>query len=520
MANLIKKPVFIVFAAIAVAIFIGGYFYFSQTKVPAYEFIIAKKGNIVQKVSVTGKVKPATSVDLAFERGGKAVWVGVKTGDRVLSGQTLARLYDGDLTAQLSQAKANALAEEAKLEELKKGTRPEKIKIQEAKVAKAKTTLNESEKSLINKMQDAYTKSDDAVRNKADQLFSNPRSSNPQLNFTISDSGLKIKIESGRFKIEDVLTAWKLSLGSLSAFGDLNSYINEAEKNLGEIKSFLDKTAMAVNSLTADADHSQAVIDGWRSAVSTGRTNVNTAITNLLSAVDGFKSAQNGLLLEENELALEKAGATAEQIAAQEAITMSAEANIANIKAQITKTVLYSPINGIVTNVDAKVGEIIAPNTSVISVISEKRFKIEANVPEADIAKVKIGQTAELTLDAYGDGIIFKAKVVLIDPAATVIEGVPTYKTTFQFIGEDKKIKPGMTANLEIATGSRRDVIGIPQRAIIEKSGGEKVIRMLGENGIIKEVKVRTGLKGSLGKVEILDGIKEGDKVIIFMEGK
>ena len=518
MVNLIKKPIFVVPAAIVIAVFVGGYFYFSQNKPPAYEFVVAQKGDIVQEVAVTGKVKPAASVDLAFESGGRAVWIGVETGDRAAKGQILARLYSGGLAAQLSQAKANARVEEAKLEELKKGTRPEKIKIQEAKVAKAKTTLNESKKDSINKIQDAYTKSDDAVRNKIDKFFSNPRSPNPQLNFSVSDSGLKVNVESDRFKVEDILVSWKSSLGSLSVSGDLNFYINKAKQNLNEIKSFLDKTALAVNSLTVDADHSQSVIDGWKSDVSTGRTNVNTAITNLLAAVDKLKLSQNNLTLEENELALEKAGSTAEQISAQEAAVESAEANVSNIKAQITKTVLYSPINGIITNVDAKVGEIVAPNVSVISVISEKRFKIEADVPEADIAKVKIGQTAELTLDAYGDNVVFKAKTVLIDPAATIIEGVPTYKTTFQFIGKDGRVRPGMTANLEIATGSRKNAVNIPQRAIIEKGNGEKIVRVVGKNGAIKDVKVKTGLKGSFGEVEILDGIKEGDKVIIFMK--
>lgn len=507
--KLIKKPVFIVI--VAVVILIGGIFYFSRgDKSP--DFVVAKKGNITQLVSVTGRIKPAESVDLAFEKGGKISRVYAKVGDRVIVGQLLASLNNADLAAQLSQAEANLESEKAKLNELKLGTRPEEMKVQEVKVENAKTALEDAKKNLIDKLKDSYTKSDDAIRNNSDQLFVNPRGT-PQLSFSILDSQLKNNLESERIVIETRLNGWKSSLDNLSLANDLLFVASAAKDNLNIIKSFLDNLALAVGMLTSSPIISQTTIDNYKSVVSTARTSINTAITNLSAAEEKLRNAESDLNLAETELALKTAGTLPEQIAAQEAQVKEAEANVKNYQAQVAKTVIYSPINGIVARQDVKVGETASADTPVISLISDAQFEIEVNIPEADVAKVKISDTANITLDAYGQDVIFEAKVIKIDPAETMIEGVATYKTTLEFIKEDERLKSGMTANIDILTAKLEGVIIIPQRNVITKNG-DKIVEIL-DSKIIKEVKVKTGLRGSDGNVEIIEGLKEGDKVLV-----
>lgn len=302
----------------------------------------------------------------------------------------------------------------------------------------------------------------------------------------------------------------------MTVAGDLNSYINEAEKNLDKIKFFLDDVSLAVNSLTAISRLSQTTIDGYRSDVSTARTNMNTAITNFSSAKEKLNTAETNLVIVQNQLNLMKAGTLPEKISSQEATVEKAKANIKNINAKINKTVLYSPINGIITKQDAKVGEIVSANTILVSIISESDFEIEADVPEADIAKIKIGDKAALTLDAYGDDVEFGAIVVRIDPAETVIEGVSNYKVTLNFSEKDNRIRSGMTANLDILTEKKENVISVPQRAVIIKNG-DKLVRILVDDEKIEERSVKTGLRGSSGNIEIIEGVNEGDKVITFV---
>ena len=257
-----------------------------------------------------------------------------------------------------------------------------------------------------------------------------------------------------------------------------------------------------------------------------------TSESNIIAAQTTVNTKQSVITTAQNELTLSQAGYTSEQIAAQQAKVdqaqanvdsqlasiKSAQANVANYQAQIGKTYITSPIQGIVTKIDAKLGEIVAANSQVITVISEAKYQIEANVPEVDIANIKIDDIGIVTLDAYSSDKEFQATVIKIDPAETIIDNVPTYKVTFQFDEESDLIKSGMTADLDILTEKKENVISVPQRAIL-KQNGDKIVRILNEDGLdFTEVKVRTGLRGSNGNVEILEGINEGDEIVISIK--
>lgn len=507
----------IIAAIVAVILIIGAYFIFRGESAPVYEFAVAQRGEVVQEVSVTGAVKPAQSVDLAFEKSGKVSLVKANVGDRIVAGQILVALSNLDLIAQLDQARASFKVQEATLDELKKGVRSEEIGVYQTKVDNAIVSLNEAGKAAVDKIGDAYTKSEDAVRNKTDQFFTNPRTSNPQFVFSSITSQLKIDIEWERFLLESILNSWSSSLGSLTVSSDLDSSINIAKNNLSQVRIFLGNIALAINSLTSNASLTQTTIDGYKTDVSTARTNVNTAIANLTTAQDGLSSAQSALTLAQRDLALKQAGSAPEAIKAQEAQVEAAAANVKNYEAQVAKTILHAPINGIVTKQEAKVGEIMSAGAVAVSLISESQFEMETNVPEADIIKVKIGDSAKVTLDAYGNDVIFEARVTKVDPAETVIEGVATYKTTLQFIKKDGRLKSGMTANIDILADKRENVISIPQRAVASRDE-DKIVKILldEKTGETSEVKVKTGLRGSDGNVEILEGVKEGDKVVTF----
>lgn len=512
MIKFVKRPVFV--AVLVVIAGITYYFYSTRDTGPAYETVTAKKGDILEEVSVTGNVKPSKEVALAFEKSGTVSAVYVDVGDEVRIGETLVVLGSSDLKAQLAQAEANLRVQEIKLEELLKGAREEELKVYEAKAGAATAALNEAKKNSVDKIKDAYTKSDDAVRTKIDQFMENPKSNDPQLKFSIPDTVLETKFEWDRKTIEQVLVSWASSLDALTSYSNLTDHTNTAKANLDQGRSLLDEAASVLSAIVLTTYPTQSTINGWKTDVSSARTNIATATTNLLTAEEKLKTAESNLLVAENELALKRSGATQEQILAQKAEIEKAKANVENFQAQLAKTVLYSPINGIITKQKAKIGEVVAPNVAIVSIISESKFGVEANVPEADIAKVSIASSAKITLDAYGDETIFEARVVAIDPAETIIEGITTYKVTIQFTKDDSRIKSGMTANIDIQGKSQENVIVVPQQAVIVKNG-DKIVKVL-KGADIQEVKVETGLRGSDGNMAILNGLSEGEEVILF----
>ncbi len=471
------KP--LVLIGLSIIIIIGFVFYSNRSTGPTYETVMAKTGSVSEQVSVTGHVKPAEDVNLSFEKSGRVASVNVVVGNYVSFGQTLATIDANDIKAQLAQAQAA-------------------IDVQNVEIENAKINLSGNANALVDKVRDAYSKSDDAISTQVDQFFYSPTSVYADLRFTIADGNLQKDVATSRVSIGQMMGQWNSSLVSLSPNNDLGAYSQTAKNNLNQVKSFMDKAASALNALEASSYPTQTTINGWKVNVSAARASIATASSTLISAEDAWSAAASNLSLQKTKLA-------------------SDVANVDNYKAQLAKTFIASPISGIVTEVNIKLGEVIALNVPAFRIISSGKFEIEANVPEADITKIKVGADADVTLDAYGDEVIFKAKVVAIDPAETVIEGVTTYKITMQFTENDERVKSGMTANINIKGKDQANVIVVPQQTIINRDGG-KIVKVLKTDNTISEVKVEVGLRGYDGNIAVTSGLNDGDKVILFQK--
>lgn len=502
MINFIKKPIVIISILVIFGLAIGGYFYFGGEKKSTFDIIVAKRADLIQEVSVTGRVDPAQSVELAFEKSGRVVAVYANVGKQVLAGQKLVVLENADLQAQLNQAEANVKSEQARLDGLKVGARPEDIAVSQAASDKAKQDLENFYTSSLNTLSSSYN----TIYN-AHTTVTTLRNDY----FSVADQG-GIKVEDNRININNNLVKAKTSIDQAIGTDNIDLAISDSVNYLNSVLTSLqiirDQCDLGI--------YYSKVSSTDKTSLDTQKTNINTALADVTTVQSNIAS-QNIVIEQLNsQLRLKQAGSSDQDIQAQEAKVESVVASVQSIKAQITKTIISAPISGVVTKQNAKIGEIVSANTVIVSLISASQFEIEANIPEADIAKVKLGNIAKVTLDAYGNDVNFDAKVTAIDPAETIIDGVATYKTTFQFTDKDERIKSGMTANIDISTEKRENVIVIPQRAVVTKNG-DKIVRIL--NGEVpKEVKVKIGLRGSDGNIEIIEGLNEGDKVITFFE--
>ena len=249
---------------------------------------------------------------------------------------------------------------------------------------------------------------------------------------------------------------------------------------------------------------------------SCARASISLASSNLSTVTNQYQSALSSLNIANSQLTLIKTGATNYQLQAEEATVEQAQANVDSAKAKLAKSIIVSPIKGVITNINAKVGQTIQSGVMAISVISYGEYDVESFVPEADIAKIKIGNIATTTLDAYGSDTFFETQVVKIDPGETVIENVPTYKVTLKFASSsDNRIKSGMTSNLDILTGQKADVLAVPSRSVysIDSQKYVKLVDLKNPKNII-ETKIETGMRGVDGYVEIISGLKVGDKIV------
>ena len=208
------------------------------------------------------------------------------------------------------------------------------------------------------------------------------------------------------------------------------------------------------------------------------------------------------------------------QVEAQRAVVDSAQAGIDSILTQIANTKIISPIDGIVTQKNGDVGELTSLTTPILTVASPGQLHIESNISESDIAKVAVGQTAQVTFDAFGQNQIFNATVTDIDPAATVISDVVYYRVKLNLDNNDPRLKSGMSANVDILTAEKDNVLMIPQRAVKTDNNGQQYVDVLIGTDVKTQTtqrkNVETGLSGDDGMIEIKSGLNEGDKVVTF----
>lgn len=511
-----KKTILVSGAVIVILILV---IIFSRDSGMIVEVSTSKIGNVTEKISVTGKISPVKKAELGFEKGGIVSSINYRVGESVNIGDTIISLDPDDASAQLKGAQANLIAEKAKFTELMKGLRPEELSVEGAKLRNSQTSYENAKIGVINALHDSYIKTENAIFNYSDSFFTNPQSVVPRINIRTQNYSEQNTVENGRLIVGENLRYWKNDLNNISTFTDPDIYLEKAHNYLTNTKSFISLLSTIVSNLTpGNSGNSQSLIDSYNAIVNSSLSIFNSAVESLAVAESAYKNASSTLLLTKDQFGLAKAGSTEQAIQMQQARVDQASANVLASQIDLSKKKIISPIVGIVTKINPEIGEFVSMGQILVTVMSNV-FKAEVNIPEADIAKVSIGNSAFITLDAYGDSVLFNAHISAIDPAETIIEGVPTYKVTLQFDQYDERIRSGMTANIDIIANNKTNVVTVPYRSIINKNGVKyvRVVDDSSKDGFV-ETKVEVGIRGSDGLVEILSGLNPDTKIVISVK--
>jgi HlyD family secretion protein len=221
-----------------------------------------------------------------------------------------------------------------------------------------------------------------------------------------------------------------------------------------------------------------------RAAVMQARAEVAAARANLKEAFADSKVKQQALkrLVHTHELTqgkmpsardLEQAEADFEQseaaVAGARAAIEKAEAALKLDEADLSKTVIYSPVNGIVLKRQAEVGQTVAASLEapVLYTLAEdlRQMELQVDVDEADVGLVHEGQQAVFTVDAYPDKT-FQAEIRQVRYGAEITEDVVTYKTVLRVENPDLLLRPGMTATADITVKRIENTLLVPNAAL------------------------------------------------------
>lgn len=465
------------------------------------ETVTVVKTNVVQEVSVTGRVVPAQEVELAVQSGGKITSISTKVGQKVVAGQTLLRVDTSDLQIRLGRQQASLEKARLALGKQAPGT-------------SAQDALNKSYEDGFNTVTESFVDIPTMVSELHNMFYGayySPYLDDQNLR-SISETARSNKYSIGvRFdRAEDRYDALLKIYNTFSRNASpqqLDTMLSETYALLKELSDIVKDTQTLVKFVEdrtsaprpSEIDRDQTTLDSYSA-------DINSHLTAITSIRTEIKDSQKGITDQSSDIQSSRID------------IRQAELDVQDTLVQISQRTIKSPTAGTVTDITAEIGETISPGSPVISVISSNQYEIEANLPEADIAKVVVGAEVDVTLDAYGSDVIFKARVTSVNPSETLVDGVATYKTQFQFIDNDDRIKSGMTASLIIKGERKENVIAIPQRSVITR-GLEKFVQVL-EGEKIVEKTVQTGLRGTDGNIEITSGISEGEKVVVFSEQK
>jgi len=368
---------------------------------------------------------------------------------------------------------------------------------------------------------------------------------------------------TGRVKSVDARVGQKVGKGDVIGYLDdinLQLAVDQAKANLNKARADAGANYDAIHSAEVEADNAEKYLDDTKSlnkknitaagqkvsdtknyyedaqeyydkvkdengadsaTTKLARLTLDTAEANYEQAKDALDVAdQTADLAEtsaENKLDTAEAALDAAESnyvkAAKDATVAAYEAAYETALVNLGKAVLRAPANGIIKEVNYKVGEVIgATATDAFAKMISYDFVLEAKVPESDIAKIKVGQNAEVVFDAFEADEKFGATIVSVDPSATVVQDVVDYVVKLAMESDDTRFKDGMSADLDILVAQKSGVLTIPERAVKE-SNGKKIVQVL-ENGKPADREVKTGMKGDEGMVEIAGGLKEGEQVV------
>lgn len=436
----------------------------SQT---AESYVVEKK-DIILQAELSGRTKSGSQVDLGFADTGRVALVNVKEGDTVYRGQTLAALELGELAAELADAKASVVI--AQSEAMTGTTDLEKITSeQNTLVANAKKTL-------------------------------------------LSDDLEAVADYSGTAATPPVITG--------DYFGKEGQYTIRVYKS-GAASGYSFEVSGLENNFTGDVQSAQAVPLGSKGlyirfpdTVGYGSTTWSVDIPNKRSSsyTVNYNAYQSALATRDRIIAaaesdLRTASGNDSILAAKVA---QANARVQGVQAKIAKRLITAPFDGIVATVAIEPGET-ASADSTITLISKSDYEVIVKVPELDISKLSSGQKASIMLDAY-PGESFSGTIASINPAESIVDGIPVYEAKVIFDSIDPRVRSGMTATVTVPTAKQLGVIAVPARLIQMKNG--EMLAYIQEGETTKPQPVVLGLKGSDGFVEVISGLVEGQTIV------
>ncbi len=530
-----------------------------------------QRSNVTQTVAVSGAVNPSSLVRLSFKSAGRLAALLVTVGQNVNAGDVLAKLDDADQQIAVQQAAANLASAQAKYQNTLTGDDVAALRVSAdnaqrsldrlvANYNAAKTNLDllldsarmdritagnffDSAQTHLRALQDDLTHLQLFADGKAASASANAVLGNvgqAALQFSLVDNAFAdvanmtgaIKAQTGRYDTgASDATTYALVQASYSsaitraqnALDATNAILSQALMNANAVVAtfttteivgdyFLNQARPEASALVADLGTAQARLQLAKAKLGSlpgGLGAITDAITgsSLLGAQNVVASAKQALQA--------KLDSRDSDVQAALAAVQSAQASYDSAKNALANMSLGAPIGGVVAQVSGNVGEFVSGSatTPFILLTATTGLALHGTVGEADVARLKLGQVATITIDAIGTDKRLTGKVTSLDPVATIQQGVPVYGVDVTLDLSDPAIRAGMSGTANVITASKRDVLVVPNIAIRNLSG-RRGVQVLRDGQPVDVTDVQFGISNEQ-VTEVTSGLAEGDLAVL-----
>ncbi|MBB6051393.1 efflux RND transporter periplasmic adaptor subunit [Armatimonas rosea] len=506
--------------------------------------VTAKTGAIAIKVSETGTLEPVTKVDVKSRVGGRLLKIFVRPGDRVGVGAPLATVDPTEVSRQVASVQAQLQASQAGLAQSREnyqlslqttalavrraevGLENAKVSLREAgvNVKDAEVGLRDAEVALDNAkvgIVQAQTRVDQASAPTRSQDIQQAEQSVRRIKAQIADANRtlerrKLLLEKGYISQQEVDSA--------------RTQIDLAEADLASAQQRVE--LLKEGPRKEDIAPTQIGVDTAKMAVESAKIRVETAKVRVEQSKVRYNQAQVALKTAEVQLATERANARQAQVRSKDILRSQAdvaqsENRLAEQSVQLKETRIVAPIAGEVTGKYLEEGELVASATAgfaqgaaIVTIADLAKMQVKVNVNEVDVSRLSVGLPVEIRVDGIQEGT-FHGRVVSLAPAsltstqqgtsASASGNIVRFEVKIAVTEHDRRLRPGMTANVDILLNKKDNVVVLPAEAL---RPGNKVVVVTGtgKKAAKEERQVTLGLKDD-ARVEILSGLKPGDQV-------
>ncbi len=481
----------------------------ATTQVTQYITGSVTKGTLVVSVSGSGQVEASNQLEIKPQVSGTITSVKVSNGQQVKAGDVLVTIDGSSASNAIRQAQVSLMQAQANYDKLMAGTSDTDLVPTRLGVDGAKQALDKANADYNL----AVTQQDQAVKKALANLYNDSLtaiSDNNSSSAVVTVSGSYDGLVDGSFTINAFQTGGGYYYNVIGATVTSGEFIRGKPVPIGH-------GLYVTFSTTGNIDTSTRwVVEVPNKQSANYLSNLYTYNTALSNQTQTLQQAKNNITTAENNLKIAEASLDSKTTPPSDADVSLAKAQIASAQLALSiagqdyaKTIIKAPFDGIVTAINARVGDQASNGTSVATVLTNQKIA-SLSLNEVDVAKVKLGQPATLTFDAI-DGLTLTGKVVDVDTLGTTTQNVVTYTVKIALDTQDDRIKPGMSTNASIVTDVKPDVLMVPSSAV-QSAGNSSYVQYL-VNGAPVQHNVTVGLSNDTD-TEVSGDIKEGDEII------